>query len=119
MGELYDLIPDAALPFDSKDFHLQFQKYNGKYGYWKEYMNDRNVTARLKATEVILNDWKSLGSPEEDGHWRLLFALAVYSEPWKEYSWAEVTSEYADDDNPFKQYIHHCINRFEGEVAVA
>ena len=120
MNELYDLIPDAALPFDSKDIDSQFQKYNGKYGCWKEYMNDRNVSARHRVEEVILDGWKSVGSPAEDGHWRLLFALVVYSAPYKEYSWDEVRSEYADTDGcPFKQYVHHYIKRFEGEVALA
>ena len=34
-------------------------------------------------------------------------------------SWADVLNEYPDTVDPFKQYINHLIQRFEGEVAIA
>ena len=122
MDELYDLVPDASLPFECKKIlFATYNKYNGNYGAFKELMNDRNIRARRNVEAVILNGWVSLpvdGVREENGYWRLMFEPVVYSEPWKTYTWKEIEYEYKGEDHPYKQYIHHLIQRFEGEVAI-
>jgi len=48
MDELYDAIPNASLDF--KFYNLfsdgKFKKFNGTWGTWKEFMNDRGIGAR-------------------------------------------------------------------------
>ena len=69
-----------------------------------------------------MNEWKYLPAANyraSDGRWRLMFSLVVYATPWKAYSWLQVKSEYFDKQDPYKEYIHHLVQRFEGEVAIA
>ena len=53
------------------------------------------------------------------GRWRLTESCVDYSTPWKALDWAEILEEYGDFKCPGQQYMHHLINRHEGEVAKA
>ena len=112
MDKLYDLIPNASLPFNLGDLYStrKYQKYNGKLGSWKEFMHNRGIGARHNVSDE---------AKLTDGHWRPMGSLVGYATPWKQYAWWEVKREYSDKPDPFKQYIHHLIQRYEGEVAIA
>ena len=53
------------------------------------------------------------------GRWRLTDSCVDYSRPWKALDWVEILEEYHDSNSPAKEYMHHLINRHEGEVAKA
>ena len=119
---LNDLVPAAALPFDFDSLQSTHAKFNGKLGPCIDFMNDCNILARKKVTHVINDDWQSgmhcrqQGSWE--GHWRMLYFLAVYSEPWKPYPESELRKEFPQSKDPYEDYIKHLCKRFEGEVAL-
>ena len=103
--------PNASLPFNLGDvyFTRKYQKYNDKLGSCKEFMHNRGIGARHNVSDE---------AKLTDGHWRLMGSLVGYATPWKQYAWWEVKREYSDKPDPFKQYIHHLIQRYEGEVAI-
>ena len=123
IDKLNDLVPAAALPFDIDSLQSTHAKFNGKFAPWIDFMNDCNISARKKVIDVINNDWQSgmhwRQQGSWDGHWRLLYSLAVYSEPGKPHSWRQVRADYPESEVPFEEYIKHLCRRFEREVALA
>ena len=117
MDELYDAIPNASLDF--KFYNLfsygKFQKFNGTWGTWKEFMNDRGIGARKRVSDVVayhcdstvgpaIGSLPAAGCRPADGRCRLMDDLVVYAAPWKTYSWGDVINEYSDKVAPFTQY---------------
>ena len=54
---------------------------------------------------------------DSGGRWRLTDHVVEYSKPWAALSSAAVFEEYKEDAYPWQMYMHHLIQRHEGEVA--
>ena len=52
------------------------------------------------------------------GRWRLTDHVVEYSKPWEALSSAAIFEEYKRSEFPWKDYVRHLLQRFEGEVAL-
>ena len=83
-------------------------------------MHDYSITCRHWVENVMKSEARVLqGLPSSDGRWRLTDHVVDYSMPWKELSRAAIFREYKQFECPWKSYMHHLINKYEGEVAEA
>ena len=123
MGELYQDIPNESTDFDywalarPKDYYL----HDGSMGNWRQWMHDHDVTCRLSLENQMMSERIALRSyPYDDsaGRWRLTDHVVEYSKPWAALSSAAIFEEYKRSEYPWKDYVRHLIQSFEGEVAL-
>ena len=102
---------DHSMFFSIETLQQSFRNYRGKQRSWIEMMNDRNITARHKITDNIL---------DFSGRWRLFDSCADYAEPWKQLTRHDIFREFKDKPGvPWSHYIKDLCRRYEGEVALA